>query len=62
VGNVLQLRQQRPDLTTAMTLAPGCRWMFRMIAGVLVHPAPSLSFWARRSRADIAEPHRRAFL
>jgi hypothetical protein len=25
-------------LTTLMVLAPGCRCMFRMTAGVLVHP------------------------
>ncbi len=32
--------------TTEITLAPGCRWMFRMIAGVWFIQAPSLSFWA----------------
>ena len=32
--------------TTAMTLAPGCRWIFRMMAGVSFIQAPSLSFWA----------------
>ena len=32
--------------TTEMTLAPGCRWIFRMMAGVSFIQAPSLSFWA----------------
>ncbi len=32
--------------TTAMTLAPGWRWMLRMIAGVSFIQAPSLSFCA----------------
>ena len=28
--------------TTEITLAPGCRWMLRMIAGVFVHPGAEL--------------------
>ena len=32
--------------TTEITLAPGCRWMFRMMAGTSFIQAPSLSFWA----------------
>ena len=47
--------------TTWMTLAPGWRWTFRIIAGVRVGPGAELGvLGAVDDRGDIRQPHRRA--
>ncbi len=41
--------------TTLITLAPGCRWMLRMMAGVVLYQAPSFMFSGALSTVATSE-------